>query len=178
MVHKSERFPVSSRVKQSAPPTANVDASQLLPLEVVLEHGRSRHLSWVAFGVVAGLLFVLKLGVLGQYVGAALLLLAMFQGAAAIRTYRHEPGTFLVSTEAIQVPTGLCKGTPMALKPGQLQQAYFLRRAVPWTQAGPLLVIEAQDKAYFFPRDWFGSDSEQRRVAMALNQRLQPSDKS
>jgi hypothetical protein len=144
-----------------------------LPVQVVLEHGRSRHLGWIAFCGVVGLLFVLKLGSIGQGVGALLLLIALLQTISAVRTLLHKPGTFEVSEDKISVPTGLCKGEHLTLSETQLEHAFFLRRAVPWSKAGPILVIEAEGKAYTFPRDWFASDSDQRRVAMALNHRIQ-----
>lgn len=144
-----------------------------LPVQVVLEHGRGRHLGWIGFCGVVGLLFVLKLGSIGQGVGAILLLIALLQTISAVRTLLHKPGTFEVSEDKISVPTGLCKGEHLTLSDTQLEHAFFLRRAVPWSKAGPILVIEAEGKAYTFPRDWFASDSDQRRVAMALNHRLQ-----
>jgi hypothetical protein len=143
-----------------------------IPIEIQLEHGRGRHLGWVLFGVVAGSLFLLKLGFIGQFLGAALIFIALLQGAEAIRTFLHAPGTFRVTDETIELPTRLCSGKQLTLSSEQLQHAFFLRRSVPWTQAGPILVVEAEDKAYSFPRDWFASDSDQRRVAMALNHRL------
>jgi hypothetical protein len=34
------------------------------------------------------------------------------------------------------------------------------------------LVIETSDERFVYPRDWFASDSDQRRVAHALGRRL------
>jgi hypothetical protein len=119
------------------------------------------------------MLFVLKLGSIGQGLGVLLLAIAVLQGISALRTLQHKPGTFEVSEDKISVPTGLCKGKQLSLSESQLEHAFFLRRAVPWSKAGPILVIEAEGKAYTYPRDWFASDSDQRRVAMALNHRLQ-----
>lgn len=160
--------------KAESKPSSKAE-SKPIPIEVVLEHGRTRHLGWVGFGLVAGVLFVWKLGLIGQFIGAGLLLAALLQGSEAIRTFLHKPGTFHVTSDTIELPTGLCRGQQLSLSSEQLEHAFFLRRAVPWTQAGPVLVVEAAGKAYTFPRDWFASDSDQRRVAVALNHRLRSS---
>ena len=147
--------------------------SKPVPIQVVLEHGRNRHLSWIFFCVAIGLLFLSKLGTIGQAIGALLLLLALTQCMAAAKTFLHKPGSFNVTESEISVPTGLCSGKQLSLSQKQLEHAFFLRRAVPWNKAGPILVIEAEGIAYSFPRDWFASDSDQRRVAAALHHRLQ-----
>ena len=41
----------------------------------------------------------------------------------------------------------------------RVSAAYFLRRSVPWTRAAPVLVIEADDTAYAYPRDWFVNEA-------------------
>ena len=115
----------------------------------------------------------MKLGSIGQVIGALLLVLALTQCIAAIKTFMHKPGTFSVTESEIVLPTGLCSGEQLELSQSQLEHAFFLRRAVPWNKAGPILVVEAEGKAYTYPRDWFASDSDQRRVAVALNHRLQ-----
>ncbi len=147
-------------------------SAKALPIEIELEHGRGRHIGWIAFGAVLGTLFVLMLGSIGQYVGGLLLLIALLQAVSAARTFMHKPGTFHVTEDEISVPTGLCSGQQVSLTSSQLQHAFFLRRAVPWSKAGPILVVEAEGKAYSYPRDWFASDSDQRRVATALHHRL------
>jgi hypothetical protein len=53
-----------------------------------------------------------------------------------------------------------------------LRHAYLLRRAVPWAVSGPVLIVEAKEQTWSYPRDWFGSESEQRRVLLALNRKL------
>lgn len=164
----AEKDPAASPPGKKAPRSAKP-----LPIQVVLEHGRSRHIGWIAFCGVLGVLFVLKLGSIGQVVGGLLLLAALMQGVSVIRTLMHKPGTFQVTESVISLPKGLCRGEHLELTESQLEHAFFLRRAVPWSKAGPILVIEAEGKAYSYPRDWFASDSDQRRVAMALNHRLQ-----
>ncbi len=162
-----------SKQDRAAKKAAESRFAQPLPIEVVLEHGRSRHIGWIVFCGVVGVIMVLKLGALGQGLGGILLVIGLLQTLSAIRTLQHKPGTFKVSQSDISLPTGLCKGEQLTISEEQLEHAFFLRRAVPWSKAGPILVIEAAGKAYTYPRDWFASDSDQRRVAMALNHRLQ-----
>lgn len=138
-------------------------------LQVALEHSRSKHLGWAIFGLVAGVALLIKLGTIGQAVGILLIATALYQGYQAVLTFMHPPGTFKVSASEIVMPTGLCRGRDLTLAPSALQHAFLLRRAVPWTMAGPLLVVESGGKSYAFPRDWFASDSDQRRVERALN---------
>ena len=47
---------------------------------------------------------------------------------------------------------------------------YFLRRSVPWNRSAPVLVVELGPKAMAFPRDWFASEADQRRIVHALLQ--------
>lgn len=161
---KSTRASLRTEVGESS-----ARANESRALEVTLEHGRSRHIGWAAFGLVAGAALLLKLGTIGQFLGAVLIASALFQLYKATMTFVHPPGTFKVGPEHIVIPTGLCRGRDLVLQPSDLQHAYLLRRAVPWTIAGPLLVIESGGKSFGFPRDWFASDSDQRRVERALN---------
>ena len=147
-----------------------VDAGK--PLSITLLHGRGRHLGWVLFGGVGGGTLLLHFGTLGKVIGGLLALIALQQAARAVQTLVRKPGTFRVDGDSVQLPTGLCQGEELKLERAQIDHVFFLRRSVPWTQAGPLLVVEAQGKSYSFPRDWFASDSDQRRVETALNRQL------
>lgn len=144
-------------------------SSSSADLQVALEHGRSKHMGWAIFGLVAGAALLIKLGTIGQAVGVILIATALYQSYKAALTFMNPPGTFKVSGDEIVVPTGLCRGRDLTLAPSDLPHAFLLRRAVPWTMAGPLLVVESGGKSYAFPRDWFASDSDQRRVERALN---------
>ena len=147
---------------------------ELVPkkLHIVMENNRNQLLGGLAIRIVIAGLCLVKLGTIGQIIGAAVALSAIFKVLKVYQTVVNQPGTFQVSDSEIVVPTGLCSGQSLSLKDTQLQHAFFIRKAVPWTQAGPILVIEAEDKAYSFPRDWFASDSDQLRVARALHQRI------
>ncbi len=142
------------------------------PVRITLLHGRGRHLGWVLFGGIGGGVLLLTFGVIGQVIGAGLVLIALQQAYRLVQTVTREPGTFRVDGEDVAIPTGLCSGTTLTLQRKEIDHVYFLRRAVPWTQAGPLLIVETGGNSYGFPRDWFASDSDQRRVEMALNRQL------
>ncbi len=155
--------------------SGDVDSKSLQPeksLRVSLVHGRTRHLGWAAFGLIVGMLLLLRLGAVGQGIGIALLAVGVFQGFKAVQTFLHPAGTFRVQGNNIQLPTGLCKGPELKVERANIEHVFFLRRSVPWTQAGPLLVIETGGESYVFPRDWFASDSDQRRIETALNRQL------
>jgi len=142
------------------------------PTQVLLEHARWRALSWAAIGLALGVLLLIKLGTVGQIVGVVLCLAALLPVHSFVMTLLHAPGNLRVGAEDVTLPRGLCKASPLTLPVTEVQHAYFLRRAVPWTRTGPLLIVETDHGVFQYPRDWFATDSDQRRVAAALNQRL------
>jgi hypothetical protein len=137
-------------------------------IAVDLAHTRGSHLRWTLVGGGLGVACVLMLGTLGKGVGLVLLVLAAWAAFKVFLTYRHPPGTIVIDGEEVALPRGLCQGQPSRLKRGDVTAAYFVRRAVPWTRAAPVLVVEAGGQAYAYPRDWFASESDQRRVLDAL----------
>ncbi len=167
---KSAKQATKEATADTHEPKAVVDDGK--PIAITLLHGRGRHLGWVLFGGIAGGALLWRFGTLGQGIGLLLLLIAAQQGYRLAKTLLRAPGTFRVNGEDVTLPTGLCSGQELSLTRAWVAHAYFLRRSVPWTQAGPLLIVEAKGAAYSFPRDWFASDSEQRRVEMALNRGL------
>jgi hypothetical protein len=140
--------------------------------QIALENGRWRHLGWVVFGAAAGCLLLWKLGAVGKGLGALLLALSALSAHRFIRTLLYPAGRIEVRDDAILLPDGLCQKEAHTVPIGQVRHAFFLRRAVPWSRTGPILVVETNDQVFIYPRDWFSSDSDQRRVALALNRRL------
>ena len=137
-------------------------------LKVGLEHMRYRHLAWMGFGVITGMLLIWKLGSVGQWLGFVLLAVGAFATYSFVRTLVYPAGTISVGDDGVELPRGLCRGAPTKFKLEEIQHAYLLRRAVPWTRAAPVLVIETDLRAYLYPRDWFVSEAEQRRVVSKL----------
>ncbi len=120
-------------------------------------------------GGIVGALFVNSLGTLGKGVGLVLIALGAWSLFQFIRTLLHPPGALVIDAETVELPRGVCRGTPSTVARSQVTSAYFLRRAVPWTQAAPVLVVEAGGRAFLYPRDWFVSEADQRRVLDTLS---------
>lgn len=139
---------------------------------VSLEHGRARHLTWFVVCAAVGVLLLWKLGVVGKAIGMMMLALSALHVYRFARTLLHPAGRIEVGDDSVVLPAGLCRKGTTAVPYGDVRHAFFLRRAVPWSRTGPILVIETEDQVFTFPRDWFSSDSDQRRIALALNRRL------
>lgn len=163
---ESKQKRVDKRAKAVKKGSADTD------VEVSLEHARWRHVGWIAFGVVAGIALMWKLGSVSKAVGVFLLLIAAFNARSFAMTLMNLPGTIRIQGDTVVLPRGLCRGRPTELAFDAITHAFFLRRAVPWTRTGPILVIETADDVFTYPREWFASDSDQRRVATAINRRL------
>lgn len=140
--------------------------------QVALESGRWRHLGWVVVAAALGALLLWKLGVVGKGIGVVLLGLSALHVHRFVRTLLQPAGRVELRDDAIVLPDGLCRKGATSVPYDQVRHAFFLRRAVPWSRTGPVLVIETSDRVFTYPRDWFSSDSDQRRIAMALNRRL------
>ena len=139
---------------------------------VTLVHARRNHLTWALVGIVLGALLLWKLAIVGKVLGAIFLIVAAVATRSFARTLLHEPGVIRVDADKLALPLGLCTANPAELAMGDIKHAFFLRRAVPWTRAGPLLVVEADARTFTYPRDWFASEADQRRVLEAINHHL------
>jgi hypothetical protein len=137
-------------------------------LAVELEVSRQRSAGWTVFGIVVGALLVWKLGTVGVWAGFALIAAGLYHAWNLLQTFRHPPGTIVVSETQVTLPRGLCVPDPVVVARSEVTAVYFLRRSVPWNHAAPVLIIELGEKAMAFPRDWFASESDQRHVVHAL----------
>jgi hypothetical protein len=146
------------------------------PFQVPLEHGRWRHFGWVLTGVLGGGFLIWKLGVVGQVVGVILVLVGLYNAVRFARTLMRPAGAIDVGEEQVSLPAALCSTEVVSFPYDKIRHVFFLRRAVPWTRTGPILVVQGEaqggDRLLSYPRDWFGSDSDQRRIALAINRRL------
>lgn len=166
---KAKSAPKASDAGQPDKKRASLDE----PFEVTLVHARRTHAGWALIGLVLGILLVWKLAIVGQVLGVICLVVAAFAGKNFVFTLVNAPGTIAVGKDKLELPTGLCRGRAETYDWADVKHTYFLRRAVPWTRAGPVLVVEAGDLAFSYPRDWFASESEQRRVLQAIHRRLE-----
>jgi hypothetical protein len=137
-------------------------------LEIELEVSRQRSAGWTVFGLIFGALLVWKLGTVGVWAGFALMATGLYHAWNLLQTFRHPPGTIVVSDSSVTLPRGLCMPNPVVVAPSDVTAVYFLRRSVPWNHAAPVLIVELGDKAMAFPRDWFASEADQRHVVHAL----------
>jgi len=140
--------------------------------QVALEHGRWRHFGWLAVGVGVGAFLVWRLGTVGKGLGVVLLILGAVNLVRFARTLLRSAGAIAVGADGVVLPDGLCSGQAHTIGYGGIRHAFFLRRAVPWTRTGPILIIETERGTFTYPRDWFTSDSDQRRIASAIHRHL------
>jgi hypothetical protein len=137
-------------------------------LQVGLEHARWRHFGWALAGLVPGGFLIWKLGAVGQGIGAVFVLAGLWAAWHFARTLVFPAGTIVIDSKRVSLPRGLCRGGTIDLAIDEVRHAYFLRRAVPWTRAAPVLVIETEREAHMFPRDWFVTEADQRRIVSRL----------
>jgi hypothetical protein len=138
------------------------------PLEIELEVSRQRSIGWAVGGSILGVVLMMKLGTVGVWAGIALLVWGVFHAALLARSFMWKPGTIVVGPGEVSLPRGPHRGRPVVIKPSDVTAVYLLRKAVPWNTAAPVLVVELGDRAMLFPRDWFASEADQRRVVHAL----------
>jgi hypothetical protein len=143
------------------------------PLEVELEHSRWRHFAWT---VVFSLFAAFLLGRVGGFVAGALGVffagLAARSGWSFALTYVRPPGRILLRGNELYLPPRLHAIEPLTLPLVDVKHAYLLRRAVGWTTPGPVLVVETAKGRFEYPRDWFSSETDQRRVANVVSRRI------
>lgn len=144
------------------------------PFEITLVHSRNTHAGTALISLVLGVLLVWKLAIVGQVVGVVCLVVALVQGRSFLLTLLNPPGTIALGADDLALPAGLCRGKETRFGWSEVKHAFYLRRAVPWTRAGPVLVVEAGDLAFTYPRDWFASEAEQRRVLQGIQLRVTP----
>jgi hypothetical protein len=133
---------------------------------------RWRHFLWAVFGLAAGGFLVWKLGAVGKGVGVVLVLAGVWATWSFLRTLLFPAGTIVLDGRRLVLPRGLCSRGTVDLSLDDVRHAYFLRRAVPWTRAAPVLVIETEKEALLYPRDWFATEADQRRIVSRLVEAL------
>lgn len=138
------------------------------PVEIELEPSRQRAAGWAVFGLLLGVLLVWQLGTVAVWVGYLLIAIGAYRAFQLIQSFRNAPGTIVVSDREVVLPRGLHMTQPVKVPPADVTAAYFLRKSVPWNRASPVLVVELGPRAIAYPRDWFASEAEQRRVIHAL----------
>jgi hypothetical protein len=141
-------------------------------LEIELEAPLQRAIGWTIGGIIVGALLIWKLGTVGKWGGAALILTGLYHAWHLIAGLRNPPGTIVVGPTEVSLPRGLSMSRPVRVKPAEITAVYFLRRSVPWNHVSPVLVVELGATAMAFPNNWFASEADQRRVVHALLRHL------
>jgi hypothetical protein len=142
------------------------------PVVVPLASGRVRHLVWAWLGLGIGGLFVWMLGPVGQVIGAGALVLGVLAARAFGRTLLHQPGAIELGTDTLVLPDAPCTPGVTRLALSDVHHAYLLRRSAPFLSSAPVLVVETKVGAFSYPRDWFDTDADQRRLAAHINRRV------
>ena len=152
----------------SSPVAASSDEALVVPLY----HARWRHFAWAAVLVGLGALLFVSMGAFGKIAGLILLALAVGPSLEFVRTLAHEAGEIGVNAQGVALPPRICSGTSAEVPFVDVKHAYFLRRMLPWMTTGPLLVVETVRGTFAYPRDWFASEADQRRVVTTINRRV------
>lgn len=142
------------------------------PLSITLFAARWRHFAWGLFFLALGAAIAFLSTSAFRWLGMGLCLWGSSSAYAFVRTLMHPAGTLYVGEGELGLPTALCSGSTLEVPMSQVKHAYYLRRAVPWTKSGPILVIETAQGRFEYPRDWFATDEDHRRVGSAINRRL------
>lgn len=135
---------------------------------IELEISRQRSIGWTIGGLILGALLIKGLGTVGEWAGVVLVLMGLYHAWLLVQSLMHPPGTIVVSDREVVLPRGLCLPRPVVVTPAEITSVYFLRRAVPWNRAAPVLIVELGERAMAFPRDWFASEADQRHVIHAV----------
>jgi hypothetical protein len=145
--------------------TSAPDESFVVPLY----HARWRHFVWAIVLGGLGALFMVSFSGLGRGAGIVLLALAVWPTIEFARTLAHDAGAIGASTTALALPPRVCAGQRAEVPLAEVKHAYFLRRELPWLTTGPLLVVETRRGTFAYPRDWFASEQDQRRLIVTIN---------
>lgn len=141
-------------------------------IDVELIHARWRNLFWGAFSSALAFGLIMVFGPFGWVVGGIFLLVGLSSLWSFVKTLLYAPGHIAVGDGEIKLSPSLCSPSVITLRINDVSHAYLLKRAVPWATSGPVLVVESKHNAWTYPRDWFASESDQRRVLVAINRNL------
>ena len=162
----SASSPEAGDADDTAPPAREV----AIPLEM----SRQRITAWAIFGTIGGVILILEMGTVAVWAGFVLVALGLFRGYQLAQTFMRPAGTIVVSDKEVSLPRGLHTTNPIVVPPKDVTAVYFLRRSVPWNRSAPVLIVELGPKAMVYPRDWFATEADQRRIVSALLAQRQP----
>jgi hypothetical protein len=147
-------------------------ADQKGVVTVELEHNRWNNFGWGLFLLAISALFITRFGITGKSFALLFVAFGIRNGYRFVQTLLRPPGRILVEKTDVELPRGLCRDNPVQCKRADVKHAFMLRRSVPWGRTGPVLVVELDNLALVYPRNWFHSDADQERIALALTAEL------
>ena len=144
------------------------------PTEVLLYSGRVRLLLVAAIQLALGGLLLFSLGTIGQYIGGILIAFGLLRVLRVVRIGLGAEGVITLAKRAAGLPRKLCGGQDNidSVETSDILNVFYLRRSLSWIRSSPVLVVETSDRAYRYPRSWFASDYDQRRIGFAFNRAL------
>ena len=137
-------------------------------VRVELNTSRLRHGVSAIIGIALGVFLAINTNTLGQWTGYGLLAWGVYHGCWWIYTTARGTAALTVEPTQIHLPARAYRGASTSLPTNALTAAYLLRHSSPWHKAAPTLVIEAGDKAFLYPRDWFHGEADRRRLIDAI----------
>src|SRR5690242_6597682 len=107
MSRSTRSKPASQSSPETGDATDDSDTASSEPVEIELAISRQRIASWTVFGIIGGILLVLKLGTVGVWGGYVLIAIGLYRGFQLVQSYRNPPGTIRVNATEITLPRGL-----------------------------------------------------------------------
>ena len=168
---KKKKNEDKSKAKKAAPNPHAGDAS--IPFQINLRDNKKGHSLWFIGSVALGFFLILKFNTVAQYLGAEFLAIAAYHLYRLIRSFLHKPGRLFLEDASLTLSNGLSHPKESTFSWDTVKHAFLLKRALPWTASGPVLVIETCDKSFLFPHEWFASDNDAKRILVAVHKKLE-----
>ena len=138
-------------------------------MEIELDSGAGRHFFWMLVRLVLAGVLILRMGTAFGWVAGGLL--AAFGVRSAIlfvRSAIRQAAVVTVVGNRLLLPRTPTSTRIDAVPLRDVRHCYLLKRAVPWTMSGPVVVVETASQVWNLPRDWFKQDDDPHRLVAAV----------
>ena len=141
-------------------------------LAVELVPARWRHATWGLVLALLGLFLAARVGGTTPTIAGVLVLGgATYHLWSFVRSFLRAAGGISLDGDVLVVtPRQHAEALRLALT--EIRSAYVLRRRALLAISSPVLVLETARGTFEYPRDWFMTDGDQRRVAAAVGRAL------
>lgn len=148
------------------------DAAKPAALAVELAPARWRHATWGLVLTLLGLFLAARVGGTTPLIAGVLVLgVAAHHAWQFVRSFLRAAGGISLDGDTLVVsPRQHAEALRLALS--EIRSAYVLRRRAPLAVSSPVLVLETARGTFEYPRDWFVTDGDQRRVAAAVGRAI------